>query len=312
MSEINWRGVDLNLLLTFSAIMKFRNVSAASEHLNVGQPATSYNLKRLRKLLNDGLFERQGNVMVPTQRAVELSPKVEAVLSIVRDEILLPNKFDPAEFKGQVSIGLSDYAEQVFGPDLFDQLMQSAPHCKIQFKPVDNESVEQQLESGNVDVAIGVFRQQPENLSRMFLYRERHLCMFDGRILDVDNEISLEQYLATPQVIISANRELSTAVDDTLDKMGLQRNVVMGSTRFLTVRRLLSGRNLIAVMAEMVAKIEPVNEQITCCPPPIDIPDFDIDMLTRKRDLSHPQMEWLCGLVKQVIQQKVAQIRSES
>ena len=61
MSEINWRGVDLNLLLTFDAIMTFGSVSLAAKHLYLGQPATSYNLKRLRTLFNDELFERHGN-----------------------------------------------------------------------------------------------------------------------------------------------------------------------------------------------------------------------------------------------------------
>lgn len=309
MEQINWRGVDLNLLLTFNAIMTHGSVSAASEFLCVGQPATSYNLKRLRILLGDPLFERQGNLMVPTQRAIELGPKVKLVLDIIRDDILAPKSFVPVQFDGQVCIGLCDYAEQVFGPDIFDHLRAQAPQCKIIFQPLDSESVEHALESNQVDVAIGVFKDQPTSLQRTFLYRERHLCMFDNNQMQVDLPISLADYLATPQMVITTNRELGTPVDITLKKMEQARSVVLGSTRFLTLKRMLPGRQLLAVVAEMVGRSELGDDQLTLCEPPIDIADFDIDMLTRKRDQAHPQMKWLNSEVQSVIQAKVDQLK---
>ncbi len=135
MSGINWRGVDLNLLLTFEAMMVCRSVSAASERLHLGQPATSYNLKRLRVLLDDQLFERQGNTMVPTTRAQELAPKIDAVISIIRDDILQPVTFIPADYRDKIVIGLTDYAEQAFGPALFDSLIAELPAAKSCSRP---------------------------------------------------------------------------------------------------------------------------------------------------------------------------------
>lgn len=310
MSGINWRGVDLNLLLTFDAIMKCRSVSAASEHLHVGQPATSYNLRRLRTLLKDPLFERQGNTMVPTSRALDLAPKVTAVLEIVRDDILRPVEFVPQEYNGKIVIGLSDYAEQVFGPDLFDQLMNEAPNCQLLFQPIDSENGEHALESSGVDLAIGVFKQQPDHLTRTFLYRERHVCLFDNQKMNVTLPISLQDYLATPQVIITANQELSSAVDITLSGMNTERKVVLGSTRFLTLRRIISGRKLLCVMAEMVGRTELFSDNVTICEPPIPIPDFDIEMLSRKRDSNYPRMVWLANRVKEVVQERVSVLRA--
>lgn len=309
MSNINWRGVDLNLLMTFEAVMKCRSVSAASERLHLGQPATSYNLKRLRALLDDPLFERQGNTMVPTSRALELAPKIDAVLNIIRDEILQPVAFEPAEYQDKFVIGLTDYAEQVFGPDLFDSLITEAPDCQILFQAVDSTNCEQALDSGEIDLAIGVFRQQPDHLCRTFLYRERHVCLFDNNILQTELPISLDDYLSTPQVVVTASRDLSSPVDITLSEMGTQRRVVLGSTRFLTLRHIISGRRLLCVMAEMVGRSELFSDDITLCEPPIPIPDFDIDMMSRKRDSQHPRMQWLTERVKGVIQEKVNCLR---
>jgi DNA-binding transcriptional LysR family regulator len=309
MAEINWRGIDLNLLLTFDALIRFQSVSAASRHLHLGQPATSYNLKRLRELLADPLFERQGNRMEPTRRALEIAPKVSAILTIFRDDILPTHDFTPSQFEGVFKIGLSDYAEQIFGPDIFDALQRLAPKAKILFKPADSDSSTQLLESHDVDVCIGVFNTVPDTLSSTFLYRERHLCIFDNNEINTILPISLATYLSTPQLIITANQLLSSQVDQRLASMGAQRHVALGSTRFLTIRRMLSGRKLLAVMAEMVGRSELIDDQLTLCEPPIDIPNFDVDMVTLKRDEHHLRLQWLTDLIRDVVQQKVTQLR---
>ena len=312
MKDINWRGVDLNLLLTFNALIRFESVSEASRHLNLGQPATSYNLKRLRELLDDPLFERQGHKMLPTYRAKEIAPSVSQILAIVRESILPQQSFDCGCYDGVYKIGLTDYAEQIFGPEIFDTLLQLSPDCKVLFKPADQQNSVQMLEAGEVDLCIGVFNELPANISKTFLYREKHLCIFDNSVMQVKLPIPLETYLNTPQVIITANADLTSKVDSTLDAMDIKRNVVLGTTRFFTVRRILSGRKLLAVMAEMVGRSDLIQDDLTLSPPPIDIPDFDVDMITLKRNAAHPRLTWLSEQVKLVVQDKVDRLKSRS
>lgn len=309
MDDINWRGIDLNLLLTFNALMQRGSVSLASKQLHIGQPATSYNLKRLRELLNDPLFERHGNKMLPTLRAKEIAPKVERILAIFTQDILPTETFEPCNYDGKFIIGVSDYAEQIFGPELFDRLQFSAPQSKVLFKPVDNENCVTLLEEQDCDLCIGVFNQLPSHVNTTFLYREKHLCTFDNQVINAPLPIPLDQYLATPQIIITANQQLTSQVDNTLEKMDVKRNVVLGTTRFLTIRRMLSGRNVLAVMAELVGRSELIDDQLTLCEPPIDIPDFDIEMVTLHRNSTHPRTQWLSTLVQTIIQKKVIELR---
>lgn len=310
MKELNWRGIDLNLLLTFDAIMRFESVSDASKHLNLGQPATSYNLKRLRQLLGDPLFERVGHRMIPTHRAREIAPKVEHILKVFCEDVLPRKEFDFGAYDGSFKIGLTDYAEQIFGPTLFDVIQSLAPKSKIIFKPADSQNSVQMLENDEVDLCIGVFHDLPENISKTFLYREKHCCIFDNDKLKTSLPIPLDTYLSTPQMIILADDNLVTKVDKTLEGMNIQRNVVLGTTRFFTIRHMLSGRNLLAVTAEMVGRSDLFNDQLTLCPPPIDIPDFDVDMLKLKRDESHPRMVWLSAQVRTLVQSRVSQLRA--
>jgi hypothetical protein len=92
--------------------------------------------------------------------------------------------------------------------------------------------------------------------------------------------------------------------------MDIKRNVVLGTTRFFTVRRILSGRKLLAVMAEMVGRSDLIQDDLTLSLPPIDIPDFDVDMITLKRNAAHPRLTWLSEQVKLVVQDKVGRLKS--
>ncbi|CAM3685229.1 LysR family transcriptional regulator [Parendozoicomonas haliclonae] len=312
MAEFNWRSVDLNLLRTFDALMTCRSVSRAAAQLHIGQSAMSYNLGRLRQLLNDPLFERQGHEMVPTRRAEELSDKVRLVLTIVRDEIITTGLFDPLASKERIVIGLNDYSEMVFGPALLDRLFHDAPQAPVIFRAIDDGNCQQAVESGEVDLAIGTFETLGDSLSRAVLYREKHVCLFDNEVLNLSLPISLEDYIATPQAMITAGGELRSRVDKALADLGCQRRVVLGSSRFLSVRNLLSGRRLICVMAEMVGRASLFEDQLTLCEPPVPVSDFDIEMVVRHRDKDHPRLQWLMAVIEDVICTHLAVLRGES
>jgi LysR family transcriptional activator of mexEF-oprN operon len=54
------RSFDLNLLISFEALMEDRSVTRAAARLRVRQPAMSHSLSVLRMLLQDELFVRDG------------------------------------------------------------------------------------------------------------------------------------------------------------------------------------------------------------------------------------------------------------
>ena len=66
---MNFAALDLNLLRVFDAMMIELNTTRAGERVGLSQPAVSSALGRLRHITGDELFVREGNRMVPTQRA---------------------------------------------------------------------------------------------------------------------------------------------------------------------------------------------------------------------------------------------------
>lgn len=64
--ESTLRGVDLNLLTVFDAVMQEQNITRAAHNLGMSQPAVSNAVARLKVMFNDELFMRQGRGIQPT------------------------------------------------------------------------------------------------------------------------------------------------------------------------------------------------------------------------------------------------------
>src|ERR1700743_3021411 len=84
---MNWRRLDLNLLVVFDAVMQERNATRAAERLNMSQSAVSHALGRLRAMLGDELFVRTPEGMTPTPQAERLAPSVRQALADLRAAI---------------------------------------------------------------------------------------------------------------------------------------------------------------------------------------------------------------------------------
>ena len=63
---MRFKGLDLNLLVAFDALMATRSVSRSAERLNLSQPAMSAALSRLPEYFGDELLQLQGQPMHPT------------------------------------------------------------------------------------------------------------------------------------------------------------------------------------------------------------------------------------------------------
>ena len=84
---MNLERVDLNLLIYLDVLLREKNVTRAAEQLGVTQPAMSNILRRLRNLFNDPLLIRSSEGMTPTERALELQPRIRDALA---SSVLIP------------------------------------------------------------------------------------------------------------------------------------------------------------------------------------------------------------------------------
>lgn len=149
---MNMRDLDLNLLLVFEAIYASGNISRAAENLDLSQPAVSNALSRLRKQMDDQLFVRKGNGVVPTSRAAEIIEPVRSALSTIRHGIAPGPVFDPKTSKRHFRLIIADPLEQMVMPKILRNL-ESQSEVTFELLPPQSIPVEEALVSGKADLA---------------------------------------------------------------------------------------------------------------------------------------------------------------
>jgi len=309
MKEINWRAIDLNLLVVFNALVEEKSVSKAADKLNIGQSAMSHSLSRLRDLLSDPLFERQGHIMVPSQKAIELTPVIASILNQITQQVLRTGAFEPKAFNSTFKIGLTDYAEFLFAPILFDAISYLCPQSQICFYHVDKSNFEQVFKTHHLDLMLGSINNEYKNFNRSHVYTEHHVCLFDKQATGITTPISIEQYCATPHALTSSNGQISSPIDKQLSKRNQQRQIKVTSRNFLTLRHLLKGRNLLCVVPELMAKMDLFSNELSYDKTPIMVPDFKIEILWEARNDQHQKNIWLRKQVKTAITEQVSKLR---
>ncbi|ROV60114.1 LysR family transcriptional regulator [Vibrio ponticus] len=299
--DLQWRNIDLNLLVTFSYLYRYRSVSTAAGKSFVSQSAMSHSLARLRQLFDDPLFVRKGHKMEPTEHAHHIAPIVTQLLDSITHNLLTKEHFSPQKYSGVCRIGLTDYAEFIFAPVIYDQIRQQAPSAQISFINVNRSNYVTLTEQEKLDVVIGSMPILDDEFESQFLYTEKHVCLADSHTLGLAGELSLETFAGIEQALVSPDGSLATQVDKKLAEHGLTRRVTVASRNFLTVRSLLKQRRLIAIVPERMAKAEGFDDSLTTFTPPVPVADFDIAMLWHSSRAGEEKNIWLRGLVQDVI-----------
>ncbi|AIL71444.1 LysR family transcriptional regulator [Vibrio vulnificus] len=300
MDEINWKNIDLNLLVVFSYLYRYRSVSVAAEKSFVSQSAMSHSLNRLRGLFDDVLFVRKGHKMEPSERAHQVAPQIHQLLSVISGELLAKPPFSPQAFDGVCRIGMTDYAEFIFAPKLYDAIRQQAPKAQVSFINVNRNNYVSLIEQEKLDVVIGSMPVLEEPFEAQRLYTEKHVCLCDPQQVDV-TRMNIEQFAAIEQALVSPDGQLSTQVDKLLASQGLSRRVTVASRNFLTIRSLLSHRALIAIVPERMALAQGFDDRLTSFEPPIEVADFDISLVWHSATGNSEKGMWLREVICQQI-----------
>jgi LysR family transcriptional activator of mexEF-oprN operon len=299
-NEHDFRRLDLNLLLVFTALLRERSVTRAAKRLYLGQPAMSASLARLRAFTGDELFVRTAQGMEPTTRALALAERLKPALEGLSAALFTDDAFDPATSERSFSLGMFDVGEVTLGPELLGDMGTEAPRVRLALRPVDRANVVAQLESNSLDLAItdigptaGWIRTRP-------LFQESFACIFDPKVVHAAVPISLEDYLAYPHLLTSFAGEFSGYVDEVLAQRGTSRHVSMTTTRFSTLPFVLRRFRGIASLPATAARALGGALGLTVSPLPFEVPAVDLCLVWHARHDSDPGHQWMRELVYRI------------
>ena len=246
--------IDLNLFAVFDAIYRERGITPASKRLHLSQPAVSHALARLRELVNDPLFERRGNDMVPTSLARALATTVGRSLGDLEQLVQRLGTFEPGTSRRRFALGLRASHELALLPVLAERLAREAPHIELASVRIERRDLADELESGELDVALDVASTRAPDLRRQQLDAERLVVLARRGHPAIDGELDLPTYLAQEHVLVTGRRHGIGYEDLALAQLGATRRVRMRCQQHAAASEVVSRTDLLLTIHRSQAR----------------------------------------------------------
>lgn len=299
---MNLHQLDLNLLLLFDALYRNRSVSKAAEEICLSQSAFSHGLSRLRSRLEDDLFVRINNVMEPTPVAHELALTISPALEQIYNGLNNTLEFDPATSELELNFAATDYTQFSLMPKLIGHISNVAPNIKITTYPSELKMPTAKLASGELDFVLGFSHEIEKSAtiehqtwlqdSYCTIARKGHPALAKG--------LTIETYLALPHVRISPWGEKQGVVDESLLKLGLKRHVALQLPSVLAAPYTVLHSELLLTLPRLVANQMAQTLAIEIFEPPVNIPDYKLNIYWHKLHANKPSRVWLSKLIKEL------------
>src|SRR5215469_5901896 len=106
--QLQIRKLDGGLLLICGGLLQRRQASADARQNGLSPSAISHALTRLRDVFGDPLFIRRSHGLEPTQRALELGPRIEALIEALGETVGGEAAFDPAATRRRFKIACAE------------------------------------------------------------------------------------------------------------------------------------------------------------------------------------------------------------
>ncbi|HEX2571260.1 MAG TPA: LysR family transcriptional regulator [Polyangia bacterium] len=303
MKPVHLPSLDLNLLVTLDAVLTEGSVQRASARLGVTQSAVSHALARLREALGDPLVVRTPRGMVPTARAMRLGGTLRHCLAELEGAMHSEAPFDPATAQRAFTLSAADATEFLLLPQLMRRLAEEAPGVDILVRPPLPEVVPD-LESGALDLALGVFAEVPGGLRRQPVIHERFVCMVRRGHPRVRRALSLDAYLELSHISIAPRGTAGNLVDDALARMGRSRRVALRVPHFLVAPLVVAETDLVLILPEHLARRYAEMLPIELIKPPIELTGFTLHQLWHERVQNDAGHVWLRRTVAEILKRR--------
>jgi DNA-binding transcriptional LysR family regulator len=293
MNEIDLRRADLNLLVVFQVLLAERHVGRAAQRLALTQSAASHALGRLRDLFNDPLFVRHPKGVEPTARALALAPPIADILNRAQSLITAP-VFNPT-LACSFTIATIDLTLPTIIVPLIEHLRRVAPAIDLRVVPLVREHVVAAFDRQEIDMAILNFPDPPKRIARLPVLKDRYVGIARrGHPGLKGKPLTAKAYAALPHLLFSPRGDPKGIVDEPLAQLsGIRRRVVMTIPHISAAPSIVARTDLVAVIAERIARLYATQHDLMLFDPPIKLPEFTISVLTSVARASDPALQWL-------------------
>ncbi|HMN47421.1 MAG TPA: LysR family transcriptional regulator [Povalibacter sp.] len=247
--------IDLNLFTVFDAIYREGGITPASKRLHLSQPAVSHALARLREMLNDPLFERHGNAMVPTPKARALAATIGRSLGALEHMMQHAGQFDPLTSDRTFTMAVREAHEYSFLPALLRRVRETAPNVDVASVRIDRRDLEEDLQSGELDVGIDVALPLSLDVRRECMSAEPLVVLARADHPAIRGSLDLDTYLTHEHVLVTGRRRGGGYEDAALNRAGVTRRIRVRCQQHVAACEIVSQSDVLTTMTRNQAEL---------------------------------------------------------
>jgi DNA-binding transcriptional LysR family regulator len=307
--RMNFASLDLNLLRVFDALMREKSATRAGEQVGLSQPAVTAALNKLRRLLDDRLFVRQGAELTPTPRAEALSGPVRDALASLELALTGEARFDPATASRTYTLMGGDFFSMLLMPGLHRRIAAEAPGVRLRLVDSARGDVERLLHEDAIDVALERPLPMPEWVSSELLFPSPFAVIaaaghpaIAAAGVKSGQPLPLDLFCALPHAMRSTDGALTGATDDALAQVGRVRRVVLALPQLQAVAKAVAESQLIAAVPEQFARAVAADLGLAVYAPPVPTAVPDIRMYWPRRHDKSPAHLWLRVRILEIVE----------
>jgi DNA-binding transcriptional LysR family regulator len=294
--------VDLNLFVVLEAIYREGNLTRAGRQLKLTQPAMSHALKRLRELLNDPLFIREGANMVPTPFSRNMINEVRQALQILEVSLFEDRNFEPAHTRRDFQIGFWELMESTILPHLVKIMAKAAPEITMTTLRVKRREIEMELASGTLDLALDIPVTMSDRIKHQPLFSDRVVVMAREGHPILTQALDLDTYLQQDHVLVSSRRLGPSLVDAELNRSGRKRRIVLRCQHYFAACQVVSETDMLLTIPERYALMLNSGFNNRLFPFPLkSLQQLEIHMYWHESADNDPPNRWLREQIKKVV-----------
>lgn len=295
---MNYREIDLNLLMVLDALYEEGSVTAAAVRLKTSQPTVSFGLNKLRASLGDELFVRDGSGMRPTPFAQQIEEPVRRILGIVRQDLLRQRGFEPATAQRSFAFSTSDIGELVFLPEIIARLRSEAPGVTLRCLSLPPDELQEALAEGIVDIALGYFPDlQGALIYQQKLFEHPFTCVVREGHPVIGDSLTPEQFASLEHAVVEQKGRSQEIAERRMAELGIERRIILRSPHFMSIPLLVASSDLISVVPLAVGRAYGRIAPLKLVPPPFEIPVIELKQFWHRRLHADPGVVWMRGLI---------------
>lgn len=298
----NTNLLDPRLLRLFDALFTTGSVTKAAERLGQSQPTISIWLARLRQELDDPLFVRSAEGMLPTPRAEALIGTARQALEMLRRLAELRTDFDPASAKRRFNICMTDASHITLLPAILAHVRRIAPGIRIEATQIGADTP-RMLQSGEADLALGYITDLDAGHFQQALFPQDWVCLANGHHPRIRDRLTLKDFRREAHVFIRSGtgHQLLAA---SLQEQRIAPDIALELPGFLGLPAIVGTTDLIATLPRHIGETlaHYYGLQVLACP--LTIPGFTVKQYWHARFHHDPASQWLRGVCTELFQQQ--------